>query len=92
MLLHLGENRSVRLDRVEAVFDYHLFKSHLVNRQFLDLARSEGRLEGRRDGAQSVILSGRRVILSILSRQTLARRAGLEPVAGVLPAAGKKPS
>lgn len=66
----------MRLDAVEALLDRHLFDRLPVNRQFLALARSDGRLEAlpRDEAAQTVVLAGKRVILSPLSRRTLATR------------------
>ncbi len=85
MLLHVGEDLSVRLDSVVAILDRRLFERAPVNAQFLRSARLEGRLEGRLGPeVESVILAGRRVVLSHLSRQTLTRRANLGLPAGVL--------
>lgn len=78
MLLHLGGDRSVRLDEVEALLDFGLFAKTPSNREFLEVARSEKRLEtsaARR--AEAVVVAGERVLLSPLSHFTLARRARL---------------
>lgn len=81
MLLHLGEDRYVRLDEVVAILDYRLFAGAAANRDFLQLSRSERRLEGTCELApETAVIADDRVVLSPLSRQTLARRAsaGLE--------------
>lgn len=77
MLFHLGEDRSLRLDRLTALLDFGLFLRNPGNREFLQLAGSEGRLEGVPSGLspETLVLAGRQVRLSAISRQTLAARA-----------------
>jgi len=76
VLLHLGGNRSVRLAEIEALFDSSLFVRSPVNREFIDLARSEGRLAARTEQpARTVVITGGPILLSPLSRATLTRRA-----------------
>ncbi len=85
MLLHIGDDRSVRLRDVEAIFDAGLFVSrNPANREFLASARAGGRVEGGESPPGSLVLAGRRVLLCPLSRFTLARRAagGLRALAG----------
>ncbi len=78
MLLHLGQDRSVRLDQVEALLDFGLFAKSPSNREFLEVARSERRLDAPAAlKAQAVVVTGARVLVSPLSRFTLARRAEL---------------
>ncbi len=76
MLLHLGGDRSVRLAEVEALLDSRLFIRSPANREFIDLARSEGRLAARTERpARTVVVTGGPILLSPLSRATLTRRA-----------------
>ncbi len=76
MLLHLGEDRSVRLDEVEALLDFRLFVDCPANRDFLHVARGEGRVRGTaKIEGETLVLAGDRLFLSALSRATLARRA-----------------
>lgn len=80
MLLHLGEDRTVSLDRVEALFDFGLFARLPANRDFLEMARSEKRLlQVSTLPAKTVVVAGEKVFLSPLSRATLARRSALGP-------------
>jgi hypothetical protein len=82
MLLHLGEERSVRLETLVAILDYGLFKK--ANAQFLQMAKSEGRLDpGGELPAESVVIAGGRVIFSQLSRKTMTGRAGLGLPVGI---------
>lgn len=74
MLLLIGDNRTIRAKEIEAIFDYALFARSRPNQDFLEIARSEGRLEGLVSPA-SVVVAGDRVILSAVSPATLARRA-----------------
>ena len=77
MLLHLGEDRVIRLSEVVALLDYSIFRRNPVNKEFLGLARSEARLERGTEAhpVETVVLAGPRVLLSSLSRHALARRA-----------------
>jgi hypothetical protein len=76
MLLHLGGDQAVRITDVEALLDFRLFSRTPANREFLALARSQGRLlTVRGAAAETVVLTRGSVWLSPLSRSALRGRA-----------------
>lgn len=75
MFLHLGGDMIVRLTEVVAILDYRVARA-AASKEYLQLARSEGRLYDVSDGeAKSFVIAKDAVYLSPISSTTLKKRA-----------------
>lgn len=75
MFLHLGGDQIVRLSDVVAILDYKVARA-ASSKEYMQLARSEGRLHDIGDGeTKSFVISRDAVYLSPISSTTLKKRA-----------------
>lgn len=76
LLLHIGGDTSVRLREVIAIVDVSAIDSSPQTRDFVALAKAEGRVEGVIDASvKSLVILESQVYPSPISSTTLARRA-----------------
>ena len=76
LLLHIGGDTSIRLREVIAIVDVSAIDSSPHTRDFVALAKAEGRIEGVLDeSVKSLVILGSKVYPSLISSATLARRA-----------------
>ncbi len=75
MFLHLGGDMIVRLSDVVAILDYRVARA-AASKEYLQLARSEGRLYDVAEGeAKSFVVAKDAIYLSPISSTTLKKRA-----------------
>jgi hypothetical protein len=80
MLLHIGGDVTVRLRDVVAVIDQNALRHSAVTREFVALAKAEGRFVAGAEEAKSYVVTTSLVYASPISALTLARRAQLGEV------------
>lgn len=76
MLLHIGDDEAVSLPQVVAIIDRKTMSTSQATKEFIQLAKAEGRLLAEiDDDTKSFVITDKGILPSPISSTTLARRS-----------------
>ena len=75
MLLHIGDDRSIKKEEIIAILDSRVVKKSAITRDFVDRSRSVVNLASpEKQAVKSVIITEEKIYFSAISSTTLKKR------------------